>query len=422
MKTSRAKRRGIAKYPQVKEAILREIDAGRYPPGGRLPTESEFAARLKVTAPTVSRALNELESSGRIVRRRGSGSYVADPRKRQVLPGRSLRVGILFPNTIGPGTLYAGGLPGQIVQGVLHELGLQDAAPHCPEVRDDEDSRIVFKPKDCNVTVECLGEANTSHGRHPSLAAVRAGGFDALVCAGVVEDTWLKALLALGVPTVLADYGVADPEPGADVVFLDPASGYRRAARAFAALGLKRIHFLGAVMSAGTPIEHMPQEVYKRDWSDHTRVDPDSYLRLNAFRQGMDECGLEVPAEAVHFERNGEPFTGALCERLAALPEAQRPEAVVAHGLEQAESLIACFARHGLKLHGAGTTTAPKDSHALGILADGKAVGSVATELLISRLARPHRPLLRVGVKMPFLGSDYSAAPVRLEAARDSST
>lgn len=404
MKTSRAKRRGIAKYPQVKEAILREIDAGHYPPGGRLPTESEFAARLKVTAPTVSRALNELESSGRIVRRRGSGSYVADPRKQPVLPGRSLRVGILFPTEIGPGTLY-GGLPGQIVQGVLHELGLEDAAPRCLEVRDDEDSRIVFKPKDCNVTVECLGEANTSHGRHPSLAAVRAGGFDALVCAGVVEDAWLKDLLALGVPTVLADYGVADPEPGADVVFLDPASGYRRAARAFVAMGLKRIHFVGAVQSAGTPVEHMPQEVYNRDWAGHTRVDPDSYLRLNAFRQGMDECGLEVPAEAVHFTRGGEPTAGALCERLAALPEAKRPEAVVTHGIEQAEGLIACFARHGLKLYGAGATTAPKDSPALGILADGKAVGSVATELLISRLARPHRPLLRVGVKMPLLAA-----------------
>ena len=100
------KKRGLTKYPRVRERIRRQIAKGGLAPGSRLPTETQFAKRLKVTPPTVSRALNDLVREGLIVRRRGSGSYVADPHKRQVLPGKKVRIGILYSVDVLPSKLW----------------------------------------------------------------------------------------------------------------------------------------------------------------------------------------------------------------------------------------------------------------------------------------------------------------------------
>lgn len=62
------------------EAIARELCSdmcdGRYPPGTKLPTEAELAARFSVNRHTVRRALAELSERGMVYSRRGSGTYV----------------------------------------------------------------------------------------------------------------------------------------------------------------------------------------------------------------------------------------------------------------------------------------------------------------------------------------------------------
>ena len=131
-------------------------------------------------------------------------------------------------------------------------------------------------------------------------------------------------------------------------------------------------------------------------------MDPDSYLPLSAFRQGMDECGLRITPNTIHFAKVSPKAFQELGERLAGLPEEQRPDAVVCHELSQAEVLMDVFSRHGLPLQGAGTTLGVADSRALQILADGRMLGSVAAELLTSRLTRPQRPHMRVGIKMRY--------------------
>ena len=66
-------------YHQLKTAILREIQAGRWKPGDRLPTEDELIARFHVSKITVRQALRELAEMGYIRRAQGRGTFVLHP-------------------------------------------------------------------------------------------------------------------------------------------------------------------------------------------------------------------------------------------------------------------------------------------------------------------------------------------------------
>jgi GntR family transcriptional regulator len=63
-------------YIQISELLAREIAAGLYVQGDRLPPESELASTLDVAVGTLRKALSELESRGLLERRQGSGTYV----------------------------------------------------------------------------------------------------------------------------------------------------------------------------------------------------------------------------------------------------------------------------------------------------------------------------------------------------------
>jgi GntR family transcriptional regulator len=66
-------------YHQLKTAILREIQAGRWKPGDRLPTEDALMARFQVSKITVRQALRELAEMGYIRRAQGRGTFVLHP-------------------------------------------------------------------------------------------------------------------------------------------------------------------------------------------------------------------------------------------------------------------------------------------------------------------------------------------------------
>lgn len=63
-------------YMQLSELLTREIAAGRWQPGERLPTEAALAQRLGVAIGTLRKALAELEARGLLLRRQGSGTYL----------------------------------------------------------------------------------------------------------------------------------------------------------------------------------------------------------------------------------------------------------------------------------------------------------------------------------------------------------
>lgn len=66
-------------YVQVSELLHREIAAGHWVAGERLPPESQLAKDLDVAVGTLRKSLTVLEKEGLLERRHGSGTYVRKP-------------------------------------------------------------------------------------------------------------------------------------------------------------------------------------------------------------------------------------------------------------------------------------------------------------------------------------------------------
>ena len=67
---------GVTKHDSIRQALIEAIASGQYQVGQRLPSEAEMVRTFSASRPTINRALRELQLSGIIERRAGSGSYV----------------------------------------------------------------------------------------------------------------------------------------------------------------------------------------------------------------------------------------------------------------------------------------------------------------------------------------------------------
>ncbi len=99
-----AREGGEPLYRQVAGALRAEI-AERLQPGDMIATESELERRFGVSRITVRRAVDELAQAGLLVRRQGSGTFVARPRVSEPLGGfqswsESIRALGLEPRTV----------------------------------------------------------------------------------------------------------------------------------------------------------------------------------------------------------------------------------------------------------------------------------------------------------------------------------
>ena len=80
------------KYKKISDALSGAIEAGKYKPGQKLPSEAQLSRTFGASRLTVARALNELEAAGALVRRPGSGSYVSQSKN-----GTGRTFGLLIP-------------------------------------------------------------------------------------------------------------------------------------------------------------------------------------------------------------------------------------------------------------------------------------------------------------------------------------
>ncbi len=69
-------------YEEIYMQLAEEIRSGRRAPGDRVETERELAEKHNVSRITSKRALNMLAEEGLVVRRRGLGTFVADPSEK----------------------------------------------------------------------------------------------------------------------------------------------------------------------------------------------------------------------------------------------------------------------------------------------------------------------------------------------------
>ncbi|WP_212826932.1 GntR family transcriptional regulator [Catellatospora sp. TT07R-123] len=65
-----------SQYAQIAELVRSRIADGTYPPGSALPSEDRLADELRVSRPTVNKALTILRNTGEIKVRRGAGTVV----------------------------------------------------------------------------------------------------------------------------------------------------------------------------------------------------------------------------------------------------------------------------------------------------------------------------------------------------------
>lgn len=70
---------GVPTYQAIQAYFLERIVSGELPVGARLPTEKEIARQFCTSRATVQNAMARLVYEGRIEKRVGSGTYVADP-------------------------------------------------------------------------------------------------------------------------------------------------------------------------------------------------------------------------------------------------------------------------------------------------------------------------------------------------------
>jgi|SRR5581483_7204312 len=73
--------RGVARYYLLYEHLSGALNDGTIPSGGALPSEPDLVSRYRLSRTTVRRALARLEEEGRIIRRRGSGTFARQNRK-----------------------------------------------------------------------------------------------------------------------------------------------------------------------------------------------------------------------------------------------------------------------------------------------------------------------------------------------------
>jgi len=68
----------VPKYILLSDGIVSAVDAGDLQPGEQLPGEHDLAAALPASLGTIQKALGRLVEQGVVIRRHGSGTFIAD--------------------------------------------------------------------------------------------------------------------------------------------------------------------------------------------------------------------------------------------------------------------------------------------------------------------------------------------------------
>lgn len=85
-------------FEQIADRLADEIVAGKYPPGGRIPSVREYASLLQVNTNTAVKSYELLAREGIIFNKRGMGYFVAEEARHHILQRRQDE----FTNTMLP--------------------------------------------------------------------------------------------------------------------------------------------------------------------------------------------------------------------------------------------------------------------------------------------------------------------------------
>ena len=121
----------IPLYTQLVGIIKRNISSGTLAVGDLLPSESELCRVLNISRNTVRQAIGELEEEGLVVRKRGKGTFVADPTAN--------RRGVQYSFTTEVSSM------GKTPSSTLVDFDVQVPAPHICRMMELEEGTCVYR-------------------------------------------------------------------------------------------------------------------------------------------------------------------------------------------------------------------------------------------------------------------------------------
>ena len=85
-----------AKYEEIADCIMRELEEGKLKPGERIYSENELVSLFQVSRQTARHAVSVLEARGVVKRVRGSGTYIKGQEKRlEKKRSRTMRIAVM---------------------------------------------------------------------------------------------------------------------------------------------------------------------------------------------------------------------------------------------------------------------------------------------------------------------------------------
>jgi GntR family transcriptional regulator, arabinose operon transcriptional repressor len=347
MKTSPRRR---SKHGDVYTALRRQLHAGRWKPGDRMPSEAELVQQFRVSRITVGRAVSDLRADGLVERRRGAGTFV-----RSIETSGKLSFGLLIPD-LGETEIFE-----PICQGMMaspraseHVLlwGCATAAGSSKEERawnlcrqyiERKVSGVFFAPLELSRSKDELNR--------------RIG----------------NALDSARIPLVLLDRGLVPyPQPGGhDVVGIDNHRAGQLVTEHLLRLGARRIAFVGGENAASTVDE-----------------------REAGYREALYAFGVSPDPKVV---RRMEPDDDTLVKELM---DSQRPDGVVCANDRTAGRLMHTLRRLQYRVPSDVRLVGIDDVDYAGLLPvplttlrqPTQQIGDAALEIMLARIARPDLP------------------------------
>lgn len=221
------------KYRQVYDALLELVTDGRLDVGDRLPSEMDLVEQFGVSRPTVTRALNELQEEGYLVRRTGSGSYIA--RVEPVVRTNRL-FGLLIPG-LGKGEIFEPICTRIAARAEENDFSLLWSGSH---IRTEEAAATLVDVARRYIENDVAGVFLEPLELSPS--------FD------TINRRLVEMLRKAGIPIVLidSDYLPFPQRSELDLVGIDNFRGGYMAAEHILRRGVKRVDFLARPYSAYT--------------------------------------------------------------------------------------------------------------------------------------------------------------------------
>jgi DNA-binding LacI/PurR family transcriptional regulator len=297
-----------AKHEQISRELAAEIVAGKYGPGGRIPSENRLVERFGVSRPTVARALRDLQDRGMVERRVGSGSFVRSVPVADVV---SRQFGLLIP---GLGTT-------EIFEAVCGELaGLARAHGYGLLWGGTGTGKVAGAPGD--PSIEDAGELCDQFIRGRA-AGVFFAPFEHIEGHEAINRDLAERLSHAGLAVILLDrdLGSYPVRSEFDLVGVDNFAGGYALAEHLLKLGCRNLAYAARPLSAATV-----------------------QARVAGAREAMLDRGLAVPPGFVHV---GDPDDVAFARGLI---EESRADAVLCANDDVAALLMRSIERSGKRV------------------------------------------------------------------------